>query len=457
MVRERPHSDPELDPGRLIDSGEFETVTPARPESREPVDQEDDQPVEVTPAMLKRAEKFAKEKAEAAAEAVSSKKRWQKQGRIFGIEDGGFMVDIGKDKVDLRDVVAFSDELEIVEGKEFGYDYETKQLQVPAKMMDEPSAPIRVLREVIRLSATDFSDNEKTISAERKAREKLAKERKKHEDTYLWWKGHENQAQYEKMERKASGLRMAAEKALDKELAEHLKEFKEEHGIDLEQLEGADQIEQEIWNDLKAEQKELAFPIDEDGKEYLTGEEARGWDKWKGNNEVMQDYRFRRRIGKVPLNRKWANKAYGAGILGMGFAAFVRKKFIGDRVRNFLWKAEKGAWRKAREKFWGAQSEFFNLSKDLMTVFGDWSTGSRKTNLFEGFIKRADKWSGENKRRADKAAGEKTPKSPWEEAEEVAAKYAKTAPKPKKKKSNIGGKSNDGQLPDKSSKDEKAA
>jgi len=408
--------------------------------------------VEVDESVIKRATKRARDAADKVEETVFKTKKWEKAGQIFGVSEGGFVIDVDGDLIDLRDEVAFGDDVEIAYGDKFGYNHETEKLEVTADMMNNPSAPLKVFREIIRQTADDYSENEEKISAERKAREKLAKDRKKHEDTYLWWSGDINQAQYEQAEREASALRVEAEKALDQELKEHLKEFKEKHGIDLEQLEGGDKIRDEIEAELKEKQQELVFPFDEKGKGYLTGEKPKFWERFKGNNEVMQDYRFRRTIKKVPINRKWANRMYGGGIIVAG-AASVALKPVRNFVRNRLWGLEKRIWKKTRASFFGVIGGAAELGHTLMDLLGDWGRQGRENNLFKSFgvMGAFDKTAKKNLGRAEKIKGEPIPKPPWVVAHEEVVKYANKdskSKKGKKKSEKKGGKKSESKKPD---------
>jgi len=433
-------------------------------ETRAQVDDEN-KPIlqqDVTPEMISRAKdqvvKQAKKAEEAVAVKVSAKRRMQQRGRIFDFENDSLVIETGDKDINLRSAVEGSENVKIVEGKKFGYDPVEKNLVVPQDMVDNAGAPVLVMRELIRATATEDTDNGKLIAKDREAQRKLAKDRELHEHTYKWWSGHENQKQYEKAERAASKQRVAAEKALDEEVEKHLDAFKQKEGFDLRGLEDTEKVKQEIKDRLKAEQSELVFPIDEDGKGYLTGEKESRYEAWKGNNEVFQDARFRTKINKTRINSKWGGRLYGGGIFAAGIASTALKP-VRNFMRNRLHNLQHKAWRSAKANFFGAPGELLGLAKDLMDVFGDWSTGSRKTNLFDTFGIRngAEKWSKHFKGKRDQIKKEKIPKPSWEEEEEAIKKFAKTASKKKKGKAQEGKNKGGGELKVADKGDEKAA
>ncbi|MFH1434047.1 MAG: hypothetical protein ABIG32_04095 [Candidatus Uhrbacteria bacterium] len=429
---------PEVDLGSEPQA-EFGLDEQTRVKVYEPAERAEPEPVDE--GMVKRAVETAKEAADKAAGKLSSGYRMRKGGRIFGVQSEGLTMDYeGGKKLDLRELVEGGTKVKIQEADEFGYDPVGKFIRVPKEMRDDPSVAVRVLRELARATAKPDSKNGKAIVNSNKARYAQTAARALHEERYLWWRGHEHQPQYEEIEREASRLRMAAEDALDLEAERIVADLKEDRGIDLEALEDLDKIKQKVRDELKAEQDKLVHPFDEEGNGYFTGEPAGRFEKWKANNEVLQDARFRRKIGKVPLNYKWVGRVFDGGFVVLGGAVQVVKP-VRNFVRNRLWKTEKWLWRQAKAGFWGVPATGFDLMKDLMDVFGDWSTGSRKSNLFDIFgirqgTEKAGKWLG---KKTEDAKKEKTPKSPWEVEAEELAKYAKKKSKPKKEKKDKGG------------------
>ncbi len=336
----------------------------------------------------------------------------------------GLVTEGGK-KVDLRDAVRGGRGVKIVPAERFGFDAVKNQVLVPVEMLSEPTGPARIIREVIRGAATPSTELGRKIVLEREARGKLRELEEKQQEQYSEW-GDTDQMRrdYEKAERKASSLRRAAEEAIDAQLDQVLKSFKENQGVDIEGMAYADEIKKAIRSDLRKAQAELISPYDDDGNEFFTGEKPTRIDKFLNDSQPMRDIRYRLKMDRVPINPRWARYGVWAGV-GVGYGAYLVGRGIAGKVRNFarnrLWNMEHRLKRIGKVGLYGAASAitegFGSLWSGTMDLLG------LKSNI---------KFGEGLKHTYNKAKAERIPEPPWKAEEEKKKREAEARKKEKK-------------------------
>jgi len=328
---------------------------------------------------------------------------------------------------DVRDLISGSQDVDVVRAKNFGYDPTRNVIMMPSDFAEQPAAPRRMLRELVRATSRD-----KQIRKEREAWQKLAELEEEQKREYGFLRSEELQDKYEKAEREAAEMKQATERAIQAEVDRQLTEIRNQHGVDLSGTETEAELKAAITRDLKAQQDELIYPFDKDGKGYFTGQKPDGIGekigKWYQESAPIQDIKYRTRLGKLPLNAGWVRYPMVAGAV-TGYPVWKAGSYVlgGARnvIRNSLWKAERWGFRSARSAFWGAGGALgeglgkaVSASLNILLAMGSGSTRVDWKPL-EGWRKRHEKIMGED-----------TPEPPWVEEE----KKKKNSDKEKKNK-----------------------
>ncbi len=303
----------------------------------------------------------------------------------------------------LLDLVPDSDQVNIVEGDRYGYDPATGDVIVPKKYRKSQLAPVRILREMLRATASDENETDPRIIKEVAAREHVADLLAEQDRVYREVDGRELQEQYEVVEKEASDRRQAAEKALDEAVAEVVEQLKEEHGVDAMEGVGEEGLKKLIREDLQKDQDELVYRTNDDEKGYYTGKKPGILKGWLGDSEPMQDLRYRKKLMRSPFSMNGLKYGVAAGVM-VGYPAWLLAKYVARApkylfgkawgfTKNRLYNMEQRGFKELRAGSWkvasGVAGVFGAAGDGLLSIVGLGKYAKLEKTMSEGLNKRA--------------------------------------------------------------------